>query len=41
MQWMQVNDVTRQAWDERLVRTYAKGPRKREVLTWLDQLSVP
>jgi len=36
---MRENDATDEAWDERLVRAYAAGPRKQEVLTWLDQLS--
>ena len=39
LQWMRENDATDEAWDERLVRAYAAGPRKQEVLTWLDQLS--
>jgi hypothetical protein len=38
---MRENDATGVAWDENLVRTRARGSRKQEVLTWLDQLSAP
>ena len=39
VQWMRENDATGKVWSERLVRTHAGGPRKQEVLTWLDQHS--
>ena len=39
LQWARENDVNGQAWNEYLVRRYAAGPRKQEVLTWLDELS--
>jgi len=35
------NDATGEVWDEHRVRTHASGPRKQEVLTWLDQVSAP
>jgi len=35
------NDATGEVWDENTVRTNASGPRKQEVLAWLDQLSAP
>ena len=41
LQWVRENDATGEAWDERLVRANAAGPRKQEVLTWLDELSAP
>jgi hypothetical protein len=44
LQWMRENDADERrgrVWDEFLVRAYADGPRKQEVLTWLDQLSGP
>ena len=41
LQWVRENDATGEAWDERLVRTLARGLRKQEVLTWLDQRRVP
>jgi len=33
------NDAISEAWNENHVRTFAVGPRKREVLMWLDQIS--
>ena len=39
LQWVRENDETGEAWDEDLVRFCAGGPRKQEVLTWLDELS--
>jgi hypothetical protein len=39
--WMQENDTTGEVWNENTVRAYAGGPRKQEVLTWLDELSAP
>ena len=39
LQWVRENDLTGEAWDEDRVRTFAGGPRKQEVLTWLDELS--
>jgi hypothetical protein len=39
LQWVRENDANGEAWDEFCVRTHAAGPRKQEVLTWLDQLS--
>ena len=41
LQWVRENDPTGEAWNENTVRTHAGGPRKPEVLTWLDQLSAP
>jgi hypothetical protein len=41
LQWVRENDTTSEVWDERCVRLFAAGPRKLEVLTWLDQLSAP
>ena len=41
LQWIRENDATGEAWEERCVRANAAGPRKQEVLTWLDQLSGP
>ena len=39
MQWMRDNDTNGEVWSEDLVRYHASGPRKQEVLTWLDELS--
>jgi hypothetical protein len=41
LQWVRENDATGDTWNEIRVRTYAGGPRKQEVLTWLDELSAP
>jgi hypothetical protein len=41
LQWMRENDATGNLWSARLVRRHADGPRKQEVLTWLDELSAP
>jgi len=41
LQWLRENEAPDNAWNEYLVRTYAGGPRKQEVLTWLDGLSAP
>ena len=41
LQWVQANDATGEVWNEHLVRRYACGPRKQEVLTWLDGLTGP
>jgi hypothetical protein len=41
LQWMRENDTVGEVWSERLVRTHAAGPRKQEVLTWLDGLNGP
>ena len=41
LQWVRENDATGEVWNERNVRRCAGGPRKQEVLTWLDQLSAP
>jgi len=41
LQWVREHDATGEAWDERLVRDYATGPREQEVLTWLDELHAP
>ena len=41
LQWVRENDATGEAWDEDNVRAHAGGPRKQEVLTWLNGLSVP
>jgi len=39
LQWVRENDATGAVWNEIRVRTFAGGPRKQGVLTWLDQLS--
>ena len=39
LQWVRENDASGEVWNEDDVRTRAGGPRKQEVLTWLDQLS--
>jgi hypothetical protein len=39
LQWVRENDATRHVWNERRVRLFAGGPRKQEVLAWLDDLS--
>jgi hypothetical protein len=41
LQWVRENDATGEAWDADLVRRNARGPRKQEVLTWLDGLTAP
>jgi len=41
LQWVRVNDTTVEVWNEDDVRRCAWGPREQEVLTWLDQHSVP
>ena len=41
LQWVQEHDATGEVWSERRMRRYAAGPRKQEVLTWLDDLSAP
>jgi len=41
LQWVREHDDTGEVWHENTVRTHAAGPRKQEVLTWLDQLSGP
>ena len=39
LQWVRENDTMGEVWNN--VRCYAGGPRKHEVLTWLDKLSDP
>jgi hypothetical protein len=39
LQWVRENDATGEVWNEDRVRNWSGGPRKQEVLTWLDQLS--
>jgi len=41
LQWMRKNDATGEVWDDRRVRFYTGGPRRQEVLTWLDGLHAP
>ena len=41
LQWMRENDATDEVWNENRVRANAAGPRRQEVLTWLDELSDP
>ena len=41
LQWVRENDTTGEVWNETRVRRNAAGPRKQEVLTWLDQLIAP
>ena len=39
LQWIRENNGTGpMVWNKRMVRDYAGGPRKQEVLTWLDEL---
>ena len=39
LQWVRDNDATGEVWYENIVRQHAFGPKKHEVLTWLDGLS--
>jgi hypothetical protein len=39
--WVRENDATGEAWENNTVHTHAGGPRKQEVLAWLDELSAP
>ncbi len=39
LQWMREN--AGEMWNEDDVRAHAVGPRRHEVLTWLDGLNVP
>jgi len=39
LQWVRENDAAGAVWSERRVRQFAGGPRKQEVLSWLDELS--
>jgi hypothetical protein len=39
LQWVRENGAHGAAWNEDEVRRYAAGPRRQEVLTWLDGLS--
>jgi hypothetical protein len=41
LQWMRANDAAGEVWNEDNVRIYAAGPRKQEVLMWLERLSAP
>ena len=42
LQWVRENDADGEAWwDEDCVRRNAAGPRKQEVLTWLDERTGP
>ena len=41
LQWVRDNDATGEVWNEDRVRRFADGPRKQEVLAWLDELSAP
>jgi len=41
LQWVRTNDATGEVWEVNRVRRFAAGPRKQEVLTWLDGLSTP
>ena len=41
LQWVRENDAAGEVWREDLARANAGGPRKQEVLTWLDGLSAP
>ena len=41
LQWVRENDANGEAWNEDRVRACAVGPRKQEVLTWLDEPSGP
>jgi len=41
LQWVRENDATGEVWSANRVRTWSHGPRKQEVLTWLDQLGAP
>ena len=39
LQWVRDFDANGEVWREDLVRHYAGGARKQEVLAWLDELS--
>jgi len=39
LQWVRENDATGEVWYEEEVRLFAAGPRKQEILTWLDELN--
>jgi hypothetical protein len=41
LQWVRENDAAGEVWIERLVRRHADGPRRQEVLMWLDGRSAP
>jgi len=41
LQWMRENDATGEVSAVDRVRRHAGGPRKQEVLTWLDELITP
>jgi len=41
LQWVRSNDATGEVWNEADLRRFATGPRKQEVLTWLDGLTAP
>ena len=41
LQWVRENDGTGEVWNEDGVRNCVGGPRKQEVLAWLDELSAP
>jgi hypothetical protein len=41
LQWIRENDENGEVFAEDRVRRHAGGPRKQEVLTWLDGLSAP
>jgi len=41
LQWVRENDANGEVWSAYDVRRFAVGPRKLEVMAWLDELSVP
>jgi hypothetical protein len=41
LQWVRANDATGETWDKNTARTYATGPKKQEVLAWLNGLNAP
>jgi len=41
LQWIRENDADNRVWSAIRVRRNAAGPRKQEVLTWLDEVSGP
>jgi len=41
LQWIRENDENGEVWDEHRVHRFNGGPKKQEILTWLDGLSGP
>jgi hypothetical protein len=41
LRWVREHDATGEVWSERRVRRHATGPKREEVLTWVDDISAP